>query len=384
MIKILYLNPSSQLGGAEWVLHDLVTHLDQTRFTPLVVLPTDGPLVERLRTAGVDVRLVNAFAPLLRLGRHSRPLDYARALPALVQAVRGLLQVKRLIEDEGIAIVHAHGLKMHFLAGVLSFCLPAKIIWHLHDFVSQRKFYRLFLLLADVCPSVMIVNSAAVAADLGTARNAVIVHNGVDLDTFSPSHADHPKDELLRVGIIGVLTPWKGHEVFLEAARSVSQRASHVKFWVVGDEIYDTDGHRGYRRQLEQWVQANGLQEQVRFTGFRPDVAQVINSLDVVVHASVEPEPFGRVLIEAMACGKPVIAANAGGVPEIVEHGVTGLLVPPGDAGQLAEMMLRLVNDDSERRRLGTAGHQRVEQRFSLTQQVRRMETIYESLSGGQ
>jgi len=380
VIKILHLNPSSQLGGAEWVLHDLVTHLDRTRFTPLVVLPKDGPLVERLRTSGVEVRVISAFQPLLGLGRYSRWMDYVRAFPALLDSIRGLLQVRRIIEDEGVAIVHAHGIKMHLLVCALTSWVKARIIWHLHDFVSQRKFYRLYLLLADVCPSLIMVNSHAVAADLGTIRNVVVVHNGVDVHTFSPNNTGSRTDGFFHVGIVGILAPWKGHEVFLEAARRVSQRVSQVKFWVVGDEIYDTDGHQGYRRQLEQWVSANGLQKQVQFTGFRPDVARVINSLDVIVHASVEPEPFGRILIEAMACGKPVIAANAGGVPEIVEHGINGLLVPPGDANQLAEMLLRLMSDDSERWRLAAAGRQRVEQSFSLMQQVGQIEAIYESL----
>lgn len=380
MIKILYLNPSSQLGGAEWVLFDVATHLDRTRFTPLVVLPKDGPLAEKLRAAGVEIRLANAFAPLLGLGRYSRWGEYVRALPALFRSVSGLAQIKRIIQDEEIDVVHAHGIKMHFLVCILSFWLKAKIIWHLHDFVSRRKFHRFFLLLAEVCPSLILTNSHAVAADLGAARNVVVVHNGVDVNEFSPSHARGRTDGFLHVGIVGILAPWKGHEVFLEAARRVSQRMGRVKFWVVGDEIYDTDGHQGYRRRLEQWVSARDLQERIQFTGFRSDVAQVIDSLDVVVHASVEPEPFGRVLIEAMACGKPVIAARGGGVPEIVEHKVNGLLVTPGDADQLAAAMLDLLSHESERRRLGAAGRQRVEQWFSLAQQVRQIENIYESL----
>jgi glycosyltransferase involved in cell wall biosynthesis len=380
VIKVLYINPSSQLGGAEWVLLDLVTHLDRTRFTPLVILPKNGPLVERLQGAGIEVRLISALVPLLGLGRYSQPLDYVRTFPALASLIPGLLQIKRIIQDEEIAIVHSNGIKTHFLTCALTPWVNARIIWHVHDFISRRKFYRLFLLLADVCPSLIITNSHAVAADLRVARNVVVVHNGVDVNEFSPSHSENRTDDFVHVGVVGILAPWKGHEIFLEAARRVSQHINHVKFWIVGDEIYDTDGHRGYRRRLEEWVRTHGLQERVLFTGFRPDVARVINSLDVIVHSSVEPEPFGRVLIEAMACGKPVIAAHAGGVPEIVEHGVNGLLATPGDADQLAKMMLQLLSNESERQRLGAAGQQRVKQHFSLMQQVKQIEMIYESL----
>lgn len=381
MIRILSLNPSSQLGGAEWVLHDLVTHLDTNRFTTVVVVPKPGPLVEKLRDAGIDVRIVSAFAPLLGLGRHSRWMDVMRTLPAFARATAGLFQLKRIIEKEKIDIVHAHGIKMHFLSGALRLLINTPLIWHLHDFVSRRKFYPLYRRLAEASPSLIIVNSHAVAADLGRMRNVTVVHNGVDTDRFLPM--EKSRDRSLRIGIVGMLAPWKGHQVFLDAARRVSRQVDQVTFWIIGDEIYDTAGHQGYRQQLEHWVKLNNLQHRVVFTGFRPDVAHLINTLDIVVHASIEPEPFGRVLIEAMACGKPVIAANAGGVPEIVEHEVTGLLTAPRDAQQLADMMLRLLRQPSERERFGSAGRRRVERLFSLPQHVRRIEAIYELLMSG-
>lgn len=381
MIRILFLNPSSQLGGAEWVLHDVVTHLDAKRFTSLVVLPKPGPLLDKLRDAGIDVRLMSAFEPLLGLGRYSRWMEIGRMLPAFACALTGLFHLKRIIEQERIDIVHAHGIKMHFLSGALRLVINTPLIWHLHDFVRQRRFYPLYVRLAEACPSLIIVNSHAVAADLGRMRNIAVVHNGVDIDSFSP--VERQRDGSLRVGIIGMLAPWKGHHVFLDAARLVSRQVDQVSFWIIGDEIYDTAGHRGYRQQLEEWVRVNHLEHCVRFTGFRSDVARVINTLDVVVHASIEPEPFGRVLIEAMACGKPVIASNAGGVPEIVEHEVTGLLTRPRDAQQLADMMIRLLQDESERKRFGLAGRRRVEQHFSLQRQVHRIEAIYELLMSG-
>ncbi|RMG44755.1 MAG: glycosyltransferase family 1 protein [Acidobacteria bacterium] len=379
MIKVLYLNPSSHLGGAEWVLHDVVTHLDRARFEPVVALPKEGPLATSLRAAGIDVRVIGSFAPLLKLGRYSRWRDYLQISPALVDALRGGRELCRLIQDEGVAIIHANGIKAHVLSALLRPKLRLPIIWHVHDFIGRRRFHRLYRYLAGRVPSLLIANSRAVAADLGLGVNVIVVYNGVDLRRFSPIRGS-TGGEPYHVGMIGVLAPWKGHGVFLEAARRVSAKLPNVQFWIVGDEIYDTDGHRGYRRRLEERVREAGLHERVRFTGFCRDVTRIINELDIVVHASIEPEPFGRVLIEAMACGKPVIASRAGGVPEIVEHEINGLLVAPGDGGQLADTIVRLLNDAAERERLGEAGRRRVEERFSLAEQVERIQRIYESL----
>ncbi len=379
MIKILYLNPSAHLGGAEWVLYDVVTHLDRHRFQPVVALPKEGPLAESLREAGIDVRLIEAFAPLLKLGRYSRWRDYLRVSPALSRALQGGQALSRIVQDEGVAIIHAHGIKAHLLSALLKPVLHVPIIWHVHDFIGGRRFHRLYRCVAGMVPSLVIANSRAVADDLGPDPNVVVVYNGVDLQRFSPIRRS-AEGGSYHVGMIGVLAPWKGHGVFLEAARRVSERLENVQFWIVGDEIYDTDGHRGYRRRLEEWVREAGLHGRVRFTGFCRDVARVIGGLDIVVHASIEPEPFGRVLVEAMACGKPVIASRAGGVPEIVEHDVNGLLVTPGDVERLADMILRLLNDADERERLGRAGRRRVEERFSLAEQVRRIQRLYESL----
>jgi glycosyltransferase involved in cell wall biosynthesis len=183
------------------------------------------------------------------------------------------------------------------------------------------------------------------------------------------------------VALIGVLAPWKGQDVFLRAIANLVEEFPFLQAEIVGDEIYATKGHAGIRRSLEKLSAELGLVDRVRFTGWVEKLWPVLSRTDVVVHASTEPEPFGRVLIEAMAAGKPVVATHAGGVPEIVESGSTGLLVPAKDPGALARANGALLSDPDRRRRMGAAGRARVEKHFTIEQQIRSIESIYRRIA---
>ncbi len=176
------------------------------------------------------------------------------------------------------------------------------------------------------------------------------------------------------------LQRWKGVHVFLDAAAKVARSYAHVCFVVIGGALFDLEKH--YPLQLHQQVERLKLSEVVRFLGFRADVLRFYAAADIVVHSSIDSEPFGMVLLEAMACGKPVIASNAGGPREIVDSGVTGLLVPPGDAEHLAQAILALLRDPERRLRMGQAGAARVRELFSAERMVRQLETLYRAMVG--
>jgi glycosyltransferase involved in cell wall biosynthesis len=177
------------------------------------------------------------------------------------------------------------------------------------------------------------------------------------------------------VGIVGGLIPWKGHCYFLEAAFLISRKFSEVKFLVVGEDFV---GGR-YRRQLEDLSFKLGLSDKVVFTGFRQDIPEILGSLEILVLTSLK-EPFGRVLIEAMACAKPVVATNAGGVPEIVREGETGLLVPMRDPEALARSIKLLLNNKEKAKEMGEKGRRRVEENFTIEAHVKKVESLYQVL----
>ncbi|MCS7156880.1 MAG: glycosyltransferase family 4 protein [Blastocatellia bacterium] len=377
--QILHVSTGAELGGAERVLLDLARSLDRERFRVHVVVPRRGRLAEALEEVGISPLLVSYWGRGHRLGRYSSWREYVSALRSLPHIGRAVIELARFVNEAPVALIHAHGLKAQIFSVALAPLVRARLVWHVHDFLRRRRIWPFFRILSRIVPDVVLVPSHAVANEFSAQPNILVIPNGVDLREFSPASSKRAEGRL-RVGMIGALAPWKGQHVFLQAAERVSRVLSEVEFLIVGDEIYDTTGHEGFRRELEREVVRRQLSSRVRFLGFRADVATILRELDLVVHCSLEPEPFGRVLIEAMACGLPVIASRGGATEEIVREGETGLLVPRGEVLPLADAMLALLQDAAWRARLGRAARMWVERTFDLREQTRRVEALYDAL----
>ena len=222
-------------------------------------------------------------------------------------------------------------------------------------------------------------------ADFG---NLTTIYNGLDPEALTVStppmtlRANHGLDaDDVVVGMIGNIKAWKGQETLHpghgDCPAGVSGRSDAS---LVGDT---SPADRDYERSLRELVSSLDLDRQIIFTGYQRHVADFLLMVDVVVHASVLPEPFGRVILEAMACRKPVIGARAGAIPEIIEEGSTGLTFPPGDSDALAAAILRLLRDRREAERLGEAGYRRLESEFGIAGNVASTQQLYERLLGG-
>jgi glycosyltransferase involved in cell wall biosynthesis len=188
-----------------------------------------------------------------------------------------------------------------------------------------------------------------------------------------------PADHLV-VGMAGRFEPWKGQHVFLEAAARLRDRFPQTTFLIVGDALFGLG--EDYRAQLHALVRERQLDRRVCFLGFREDMAPVYAAMDVVVHASTSAEPFGLVIVEAMAMGRPVIASDGGGPREIIVDEATGLLSPMGNPGALADRIAALLGDADRRRLLGAAARQRVEAAFSAEVMTARIEEAYRGIVG--
>jgi glycosyltransferase involved in cell wall biosynthesis len=199
---------------------------------------------------------------------------------------------------------------------------------------------------------------------LRTGRSSSITRANFGVDASSPCF-----------GIVGMLLPWKGHAVFLNAAKRVFERIPKARAFVIGAAPHRAKEYEGEVRALAQDL---GIADRVIFTGFRPNVPDMLELLDVVVHASIAPEPFGRVIAEAMAMRRPVIATAAGGPTEIIEDGRTGLLSPLGDADALADRIIRLIEDPSLAEQIASAGYSEVRERFSGETHARLVRQVYD------
>jgi glycosyltransferase involved in cell wall biosynthesis len=392
---VLYLSPTAEMGGAEHSLLDLVARLDRRRFQPHVLSLAGGPLLAAARRHGAGAEALpvrRAFGATSLRGARSGAAGLLAGLVAAVPAVRAARHARR---RAGAAIVHSNGNKTHLVSLGVRPGSRAHVVWHVRDFLLDRSPERLLVRLANRWVAAVVANSRAVGARLERlgleSRRLHVVPNGVDPDTFTPTGpraalreqfgwaADAPL-----VGIVGVLARWKGQHVFLAAAREIAARRPDARFVLVGAEIYRTRGHGDYEAELRGLVDRWNLHDVVRLTGYRPDVPDVLRALDVVVHASVEPEPFGRVIVEGLACGRPVVCTQGGGADEIVSDSpLQALQVPRGDASALARAVEALLAAPAERCRLASAGRARVQDRYHVDTHVARIVALYDTLLAG-
>jgi glycosyltransferase involved in cell wall biosynthesis len=229
--------------------------------------------------------------------------------------------------------------------------------------------------------------SAAVASHLKLTRTAEVIFDGIDVLAFTPevdgsavrAELGVPKTAPL-IGFVARLDPWKGADVFIRAAAVVSMQRHDAHFAIIGGEL---PGHEHHAAALLRLADDLGLGHRIHFAGWRyppESMPAVMAAVDVLLHTAIRPEPFGLVFLEAMAAGRPVVAAEGGGVPEVVDNGVTGLLTAPGDWEAAAAAVASLLKDRQRARVMGMAGRRRVECHFDVRAQVRKIEAVYERL----
>jgi glycosyltransferase involved in cell wall biosynthesis len=357
---------------------------------PIVALFGPGALADRLAVLGVPTACLPVTALARRAGRYA-PNRGLRAAASAIALLPAVLWLAALARRHGADLLHTNGTKAHFLGGPAGRLAHVPVVWHLHDFPPDGVMGRAFRAVLRRFPVLLIANSAAIAASVapdmrGAARLATI-YNPIDLARFNPGVArGTPRRELglpRAVEIIGMaahLTPWKGHRLFLEIARALVDAGVRAHFVIAGGAIYETAGHVGYAAQLEKWTTELGLSSHVTFLGARDDMPEILAGLDVLVHCPTAPEPFGRVLAEAMAVGRPLVAARCGGISEVVEDGVTGVLVRPGDVDGFVTAIARLLDDLPLRERMGQAGRRRAEALFGVDRHVAAVLEAYRSI----
>jgi len=378
MMRVLYLATSGQVGGAERCLLSCAAGLRRSgEFLPEVLAGSRGPLFDLLAEAGVGAHLLPLPAALRRASRFHPLRCMAARTAGMWQAPLYARRLHRALAALQPAVLHSNGLKMHLLAAMAGAAPP--LIWHLHDFPLRDATSFSNRLLQHFAPrtAMAVANSQAVAAAYAERVPALagklrVIANGIAPESMAGGDGEEfrrrwnlPADAFV-FGMTAILAPWKGHEVFLEAARTVRDALPGACFLIVGDDVYDTHGHGHRRALLEARARDLGLADSVRFTGYlRDGLAAAYAACDVAVHASTLPEPFGRTAIEAMDAGVPLIAAAAGGLLEIVEPEQSGLLTPPGDAAALGAAMLRLAREPELRAHLIAGGKARVREHFA-------------------
>lgn len=383
-IRILYLDHTGELGGAERVLLDLFPRLDRARVEPLLACSPHGELLERARALGVEATPLSLDEEARTLSRESWGLNPVRFAWQARGYLDEAMRLASFMREQRVQALHANTLKAHVLGSLAAMAARKPIVWHMHDLPSTRGDTRNLLdRLARMAKPHIVCVSQAVADDLTPAMRARarVVHNGIDLPAFDARRGAPepplplPSGDGPVIGAMSYLIPWKGHEFFLLAAKRLLDADPRLRFAIVGDPIFQW---RDERDRLEGIAKELGIFDRVAFCGHREDVPAVLGAFDLFVVPSLF-EPFGRVLIEAMAAGLPVVATRAGGVPEIVVDGETGLLVPARDDEALAGAIRTLLDDPARAARFGAAGRERAARSFSLQANVDGLMGAYEA-----
>lgn len=391
-MRVVYLSPVGVIGGAERVLLTLIDAMAASGagVQPVVITLADGPLVTELRLRNVETIVVPLSAGLQSLGDSGgggvgQVGRLLMALPALAGTVSALAAVMRRCRPN---VIHTNGIKAHLL-GCLVAPRGVSVVWYLHDFTGERRLAPWLLRMVAGRVGSAVAISEAVGTDARRYLPSVpvtVIPNGIDLNRWTPGVGDgawldkqagFADSASVRVGLVATYALWKGHDTFLQAA-SLMGPMPGVRFFVIGGPIYAT-GAQQTRTELQAMAHRLGLN--VGFVPYQNDMAAVYRALDVVVHASKRPEPFGLVIAEAMACGRAVVVSRGGGAVELFSEGVDAVGHVMGDANDLARVLGGLVADRDRRDRLGQAAAVSACQRFGATRQATAMAELYQRVS---
>ena len=371
--SVVFLSPTGQIGGAERVLIDMIAGMRarDPLATITLVASADGPLLPVVRETGARVVVLPFPSSLATLGdAQAGSLSgtvgvLLRALRAIPDVLRYRASLRSLLNRERPDVIHTNGAKMHLL-GALAGSDVAPVVWHLHDYPGSRRVMRRALKASVSRVALLIANSESVARDaravFGPDVSVRTVLNGVDTARFTPvgdrldldalSGMAAPDGDVVRIGLVATYAKWKGHELFFRALGALPATAAW-RCYVVGGPVYETQGSQWTRGELQKMAAAAGMADRVGFTGLVTDVPSALRALDVVVHASTLPEPFGLVIAEALACGRPVVTSGSGGAIEVAGAGSGATVVRTNDATALAATIARLIESPMA---LGRAG----------------------------
>ncbi|MCA0755686.1 glycosyltransferase family 4 protein [Paenibacillus sp. N4] len=377
-MKVAIYNHTSLVSGAE--ISMLLTAKSLTKAHPVIFAP-EGEVLERARKQGTAVLAI----PSYRARMSKNPFRLMR--DALGMALAGW-RLSVLLKKQQVDVIHANSIRAGIIAALFAWHHRTPLVWHLRDMPPQGLIGILMKRLADTTSHAFIGISESVLSHFRHPRlegRFHLIHNGVELqETDEGERRRHrqniraelgtPQDARVAV-IIGQIAPWKRQEDAIRAAAELIGKGDDFYLWIVGEAKFRKENEE-YLAGLKRMVEQLNIGNRVVFTGFRDDVLEICCAADLLLLCS-DNEPFGRVVIEAMSQGTPVIGTRAGGVPEIIQHNESGLLYPVADTGKLAELMRAVLSDEKLRRRLGGNGQTRVKEEFTIARTAEKVEKVY-------
>ncbi len=375
--KIAYfMHGARNVGGGEYSILLLIVNLRRDIFNIIVFYTHENEIIRKIKDEGIETVKIPLHKGITSIYRDEIKINPVSLLTYVRYLVDGIFKVAKSLRKHEVDILHPHDNLSKIIGGIAAKITGVKIVAHCRDLLNKSLVEKMLiiyqLLFIDRIIAVSESNRKLFSIGKRSFAKVQTIYNGIDLNKFDYLAESSIREELnisdrdIVIGAIGVFDKCKGHIYLLQAIeRIVSEGIKNIVCLVIGD------GRE--RENLKGFVVNERLQDYIRFLGYRSDIPALLKSLDMVVMPSIQ-ESFPRVPLEAMAMKVPVIATTVGGLPESIDDGKTGILVPPGDVDSLCKAIKYLIENSELRKKMGDAGRERVEERFCIESNVRETE----------
>lgn len=378
-IRVLFISHSSGMVGAEKSLLSIIKNINKKCFTPIVILPPSGLLNKDL--CNLNIKTYNISCPWWVTGNKNILWKTLKILYCTIQEIVVLSRIYNIVKKERINVIYTNTV-VNYSGAIISKILKIPHIWHVREVIINNPDLH-FILPAKVAynlilksSNTVVVNSNATATQFRTqnpTEKIKLIYNALNFSDFQNTNSllniEGVKETDWVVGVIGTLQRRKGQDDALRAINIVKKKIPNIKLLLIGE------GDEEYKKYLKELILKLDLSENVILMGYREDVPQILPNLKVVLVPSWN-EPFGRVVIEAMAAGVPVIGSNSGGIKEIIDNNINGYLVPPKNPLRISEQIIYLNEHPEIAKKLGTSGKEKVKQKYNIENYIRNVETV--------
>ena len=379
MQKILYLHAGAEMYGADKVLLELIKGLNKDEFEAHVILPNNGVLVGALESVGAKVKVIDY--PILR----RKFFNPKGILEYLSSYNRYSKQIAKYAKENGITLIHNNTTAV--LEGIyLKSKLKLPLVWHVHEIIVKPKAISDFInfLMGRYADKIVTVSNAVANHVKGSrfvkGNQVQVIYNGVDNTVYHEMDASAVREQfgiakdVLVIGMVGRVNAWKGQGDFLEAVTPILQANPKAIAFLAGSAF---EGEEWRVEELEKNISESPVAGQIKRIDYYSKTTELYNMFDIFILPSTNPDPLPTVVLEAMACGKPVVGYRHGGVCEMVKEGENGILATPNQPAELTKAIQELADNNEKREQFGSASIQRQKEFFSLESYIRNFSELY-------
>jgi len=397
--RILYCdsNIDGTIGGAQYSLFYLVRGLNKEKFKPIVIFYSEHTLLDTYKNAGIETHIFSRPSPINLVQHIKSNSQYFYPIRKLTEVFQSTINFCKFflftsvkyafyLRKHNIDIVHLNNSVLRSNDWKLA-CILTRTKCISHERGINRKYDAITRTLSKRLDKIICISNAVKDNFIErnfSAHNLTVIFNGLDENEIKIDvPAQYVKEQynidpsFPVIGMVGNIREWKGQEVVVKATAILKESYPNIKCLLVG-AVAKPDQY--YMDRIIEDIRKLNIEDNIIFTGYQKNVANCVNIMDIVIHASIDPEPFGRVLIEAMAMQKPLVASRDGAVTEIVDEKITGLTFPPGDYEALAAHIKYLLSKTDISKRMGEAGYRRLKQMFHISNNVEKTESVYETI----